>query len=190
MIETSQFKKGVCIVHRDSPMIIVDVTFSSPTARGANTIVKTRLRNLLTGQLISESFRGGEKFNEVDLEQHPCTYLYKDSSGWHFMDNDTFEQFQLSAEELGEEADYLKDGQEELRAVLIDGRVVSIKLPTTVDLFVVETDPAIKGATATAQMKPAKLETGVTIQVPPYLANGELIRVDTRDGHFVERVKQ
>lgn len=190
MIETSQFKKGVCIVHRDAPMIIVDVTFSSPTARGANTIVKTRLRNLLTGQLISESFRGGEKFNEVDLEQHPCTYLYKDSSGWHFMDNDTFEQFQLSAEELGEDADFLKDGQEELRAVLIDGRVVSIKLPTTVDLFVVETDPAIKGATATAQMKPAKLETGVTIQVPPYLASGELIRVDTRDGHFVERVKQ
>lgn len=189
MLETAQLKKGVCIVYKGAPMIVVDITTSTPTARGSSTISKTKLRNLVTGQLLNESIRGGEKFDEVDLEQHPCTFLYGDGTHWHFMDNETFEQFQLSADDLGEDASYLKDGLEDLRAILIDGRVTSIRLPTTVDLAVVETDPAIKGATATAQMKPAKLETGVTVQVPPYVTIGELVRIDTRDGHFVERVK-
>jgi elongation factor P len=152
-------------------------------------IVKVKLRNLVTGQLTSDSLRAGEKFDELDVEQHPTTYLYSDDTFWHFMDNTTFEQFQLDAEALGEAVGFLKDGQEGLRALLIEERVVSIALPTTVDLVVTETDPAIKGATAKAQMKPAVLETGLNIQVPPYLSQGELVRVDTRDGHFVERVK-
>jgi len=105
------------------------------------------------------------------------------------MDESSYEQFQLDAEALGDAAGFLKDGQEGLRALLIEGRVVSLALPTTVDLLVTETDPVIKGATAKAQMKSATLETGLTIQVPPYLAPGELVRVDTRDGRFVERVK-
>jgi elongation factor P len=189
MIETSQLKRGVCIVYKGAPMTVVSATSSTPTARGGNTITKAKLRNLETGQLLSESIRGGEKFEEVDLEQHPCTYLYSDGTSWHFMDGETYEQFSLTADELGDDVGYLKDGLEGIRAMLIEGRVINITLPMTVDLLVVETDPAIKGATATAQMKAAKLETGLSIQVPPYLEGGELVRVDTRDGHFVERVK-
>lgn len=189
MIETNQLKRGACIVHKDAPMIVIDVSFSSPTARGASTIAKTKLRNLLTGQLISESFRSGEKWPEVDLEQRPCTYLYSDGTRWHFMDQQSYEQFDLGAEELGESVGYLTDGLEGLRAMYVQGKLASVQLPMTVELEVTDTIPAIKGATAAAQLKAATLETGLEIQVPAYIVTGERIRVDTRDGHFIERAK-
>ncbi len=189
MIEASNFKRGACLVYKGEPMTVVGVTFSTPTARGSSPIAKTRLRNLKTGQLLNESIRVSEKFDEVDLEQHPCSFMYSDGERWHFMDEQTYDQFELGKDELGEDVGFIKDGIEGMRALLIDGAVVSVSLPLTVDLEVVETDPAIKGATAQAQLKPATLETGITVQVPPYLSIGEVIRVDTRDGHFVERVR-
>jgi elongation factor P len=189
MIDSGDFKRGDCIVYKGAPMTIVDVTFSTPSARGAGVIVKTKLRNLISGQLLVESLRTGEKFEEADLERHPCSYMYSDGTRWHFMDETSFEQFEMGADDLGDAVGYMKDGLEGLQAMLIDGSVVSLSLPMTVDLVVTETDPAIKGATAKAQMKPATLETGLVIQVPPYLTTGECVRVDTRDGHFVERVK-
>ncbi|MCZ6599174.1 MAG: elongation factor P [Planctomycetota bacterium] len=189
MIEASRFKKGVCLEYKGAPMVIVTVTFSTPTARGANTIAKTRLRNLLTGQLLNESIRSGEKFPDIDVEQRPISYLYNDGSRWHFMDSETFDQFELSSDELGEGTKYLVDGVEGLRAQLVQGRVIDVILPTTVDLTVTEADPAIKGATAQAQLKHAVLETGLETQVPPYIEQGDRVRIDTRDGHFVERAK-
>ena len=189
MIEASNFKRGACLVYKGEPMTVVDVTFSTPIARGSSPIAKTRLRNLKTGQLLHESIRVSEKFDEVDLEQHPCSFMFSDGQRWHFMDDETYEQFEMSGEDLGDATGYIKDGIEGMRALLIDGAVVSVTLPLVVDLEIAETDPAIKGATAQAQLKPAKLETGLTIQVPPYLSIGETVRVDTRDGHFVERVR-
>ena len=189
MIDTSQLKKGVCLVFKGAPMIVQQVATSTPTARGGNTISKTRLKNLLTGQVLNESFRSGEKFEEADLEHHDCGFMYSDGTDWHFIDNVSYEQFSFNKDDLGDDVGYLKDGLEGLRAMLIDGHVVSIQLPMTVDLQVTECDPAIKGATAKAQMKNAVTETGLEVQVPPYLDPGEMIRVDTRDGHFVERVK-
>jgi len=187
MIESSNFKKGDCLVFKGAPMTIVDVTFSTPTARGGGTIARTRLRNLLTGQILNESIRSGERFDEVDLEQHPCTYMYSDGKRWHFMDSTSYEQFELSAEDLGNATQFLKEGLEGLRVTLIDGKIVGVVLPNTVALKVVECDPAIKGATATSVTKTAVLETGLSLQVPPYLSSGEVIKVDTRDGHFVSR---
>jgi elongation factor P len=189
MKDCGDFSKGDCVVYKGHPVSVVDVTFSTPTARGAGVIVKVKLRNLRTGQLYSDSLRAGDKFDEVDVEQHPCTFLYADGTFWHFMDGTSFEQFQFDAEALGDAVGYLKDGQEGLRALLIEGVPVSVTLPTTVDLLVTECDPVVKGATATAQMKWAVLETGLRIQVPPYLSQGESARVDTRDARFVERVK-
>jgi elongation factor P len=189
MIEASQFKRGECISFQDQPFLIVDVQFTTPTARGASPIAKTRLRNLITGKLLTESIRTSEKFDEVLLEKRPCSYLYKDTDHWHFMDAENYEQFQLDAEEIGDAAGFLKDGLEDIQSMVIDGKIVGIVLPQIVTLQVVETDPAIKGATAKAQMKAAVLETGITVQVPPYLNVDEWIRVDTRDGHFVERAK-
>lgn len=189
MISGSDFKRGQCIRHNGEPCILVDVQFSTPTARGATPIAKTRLRNLLTGKLLTESIRVSEKFEEVDLTQRPCTYLYSDAANHYFMDAESYDQFELAVEDLTDAAGYLKEGIEGVRSMSIDGKIVTITLPQTVDLKVVETDPVIKGATAKAQMKPATLETGIQVQVPPYLEAGEMIRVDTRDGHFVERVK-
>jgi len=190
MIEVSDFKKGVCLRYKDAPMMIIDVAFTTPTARGANTIAKTKLRNLLTGQLINESIRSGEKFAEVDHEKRPIQYLYADGTHHHFMDNESYEQFQLAAEDMGDKVGYLKDGLEGMRSILVEGRVVDVVLPNTVDLEITEADPVIKGASAQAQLKRAVVETGLELQVPPYIVVGETVRIDTRDGHFVERVKK
>ncbi len=189
MIETNQFKKGLCFVYKGDPVIITSVHTSTPTARGSNTIAKTRMKNLETGQVLNASIRSGEQFVEVDLAHHPVSYLYSDGTRWYFMDDETYEQFDLGVDDLGEDRFFLVDGIGGLRAMLIDERVIGVSLPMAVVLTVTETDPAIKGATATAQLKPATTETGLVLQVPPYLTSGERIRVDTRDGHFVERVK-
>ncbi|MCP3917535.1 MAG: elongation factor P [bacterium] len=189
MIDTSAFKKGVCLVYKDQPVMITDMSVSTPTARGANTIVKTKLRNLLSGQILNESIRSGEKFEEVDLERHDASYMYNDGSKWFFMDDESFEQFEFEKDALAGADDYLVDGVEGLQAVLIDGHVVNIQLPLAVAMSVVECDPTIKGATAQAQLKPAKTETGLVVQVPPYVEAGEMIKIDTRDAHFIERVK-
>ena len=189
MIPASDFKRGTCVQVNGEPSIVIDVSFTTPTARGASPIAKTKFRNLKTGKLTTDSIRVSEKFEEVDLENRPCSYLYNDGSKWYFMDSESYEQFELTQDEMGDATGYLKDGIEGLKAMLIDGKVVSVTLPQTVDLEVTQTDPALKGATAKAQMKPATLETGIEVQVPPYLSIGEMIRIDTRTGHFVERVK-
>ncbi len=189
MIDTSDFKKGVCFVYKDEPCIIVDYTVSTPTARGGNTIFKTKLRNLKTGQLYNDSIRSGEKYGEVDMERHGASYLYNDGSRWYFMDDESFEQFDLGKDEMGGDEMYIVDGLEGIQAMLIDGNVVSVELPFSVILEVTECDPTIKGASAQAQLKPAVCETGLGIQVPPYVEAGTRIKVDTRDGKFLEREK-
>ena len=189
MIEASNFKRGQCIKFEGDAYTIVEVQFSTPTARGASPIAKTKLRNLRTNKLLTESIRTSEKFEEVELEMRDCSYLYSDGGQFHFMDSENFEQFAFTTEQLGDSALYLKDGLEGLRAMVLDGVVVNLSLPRTVELEVTQTDPALKGATAQAQLKPATTETGLIVQVPPYLKTGERIRVDTQDGHFVERVK-
>jgi elongation factor P len=190
MIDTSTFKKGVCLVYKGDPVIIVSYTVSTPTARGGNTIFKTKLRNLHSGQILNESIRSGEKFEDVDLERHKASFMYSDASTWFFMDDETFEQFEFNADALAGAEQYLSDGVQGLQAVLIDGTVSALELPMSVEMTVTECDPTIKGATAQAQLKPATTDSGLVVQVPPYLAMGERIRVDTRDGHFVERVKE
>ncbi|MFT7678137.1 MAG: elongation factor P [Planctomycetota bacterium] len=189
MIDTSNFKKGACFAFRNEPMIIVDQSVSTPTARGGNTIYKVKLRNLKTGQILNESIRSGEKFEDVDMERHDASYLYNDGSTWYFMDDESFEQFEFTGEQLGGLELYVVDGIEGLQSMLIDGHPVSLELPLSVVMTAVECDPTIKGATAQAQLKPATTETGLIVQVPPYLSAGEQIKVDTRDGRFLERAK-
>ena len=190
MIDVTNFKKGVCFMYKNAPVIIVSVTFSTPTARGGGTIAKTRMRNLLTGQLLGDSIRSGEKFDEVDTEKRPVSYLYSDGTNYHFMDAESFEQFELSGEDISDAVGYLKDGLEGITSLAVDGRLISIELPTVVELDIAEADPVIKGASAKAQLKNAVRETGAEIQVPSYIVAGEAVRVDTRDGRFVERAKK
>ena len=131
MIEASDFKRGMCISYKGEAMTVVDVRFTTPTARGATPLAKVKLRSLTTAKLLSESIRCSEKFEEVDVEQRPCTYLYSDGERWHFMDAETYDQFDFGRDELGDSTGYLIDGIEGLRAMVIDGRIVNLTLPSS-----------------------------------------------------------
>ncbi len=186
MITTSDFKRGIVIQIDGAPCIISDVTFQSPSARGANTMVKTKYRNLITGQVLEKTFRSGDKVDEADFERHKGQFLYADGDRGVFMDLETYEQFEQEAEAFEPIAPYLLEGTE-VQLGLFQGRMVNIDLPMTVELIVTETAPVIKNATATAETKDAILETGLKIKVPPYLESGNKVKVDTRDGRFISR---
>lgn len=186
MLTTSDFKRGLVIQLDGAPCLIMDVTFQSPSARGANTMVKTRYRNLLTSQVLDRTFRSGDKVDEADYERHKGQFLYADGNGGVFMDLETYEQFEMEEEGFAALAPYLLDGTE-VALGLFEGRMVAVELPLTVELTVTETAPVIKNATATAETKDAVLETGLKIKVPPYLESGVKVKVDTREARFISR---
>ena len=189
MINASDIKRGGRIELDGDPYTVLDVRMQSPSARGAATLVKAKVRNLRTSNVFDKTFKASDKLDEPALELRPVQYLYNDGDGYHFMDTQSYEQFALRGEELGDDAGYLLEGLGGIRSVVFNGKVISIDLPQTVVLKIEQTDPSIKGATAQAQTKPATLETGLIIQVPSYLESGELIQVDTRDGRFLGRAK-
>lgn len=186
MFTTSDFKKGLVIQLEGAPCVIVDVTVSSPTARGANTMVKTKYRNLITAQVLEKTFRSGDKVDEADYNRNKGQFLYADGGRGVFMDLETYEQFEMEEEAFEPLAPFLLDGTEVVLG-LFEGRMVNVELPMTVELAVTETAPVLRNATATAQTKEALLETGLRLQVPPYLESGDRIKVDTRDGRFISR---
>ena len=189
MIAAGDLKRSSRILVDGDPYVVLDLRSQSPSARGAATLIKTKVRNLRSGSVFDRTFKASDKLEEPDLELRPVQYLYQDGDGYHFMDTDSYDQFSLTADDLGDDAGYLKDGLEGIRSIVFNGKVMSVALPQTVILRIEHTDPAIKGATAQAQTKPAKLETGIEIQVPAYLESDELIQVDTRDGRFLSRAK-
>lgn len=189
MITTSDFKRNLRIQIDGEPYVILDVHVQSPSARGASSLSKIKVRNLKTGQVFDKTFRGGDKVEEPNVELRPIQFLYRDDEGFHFMDTQSYEQFALTVDELGDLGGYLKDGMSGIRSVLFNDKVISVELPNTVVLQVTDTAPAVKGATAQAQTKPATLETGLVIQVPSYLESGELVQVDTREARFIARAK-
>jgi len=186
MFTTSDFKKGLVIQLDGAPCLIIDVAFQSPSARGANTMVKTRYRNLITSQVLDRTFRSGDKVDEADYGRNKGQFLYADGANGVFMDLETYEQFEVAEEGFESLAPFLLEGTEVVLG-LFEGRLVNVELPMTVELTVTETAPVLKNATATAQTKEAVLETGLRLQVPPYLETGEKIKVDTRDGRFISR---
>ena len=186
MFSTSDFKRGLVIQLDGAPCLIVDVTISSPTARGANTMVKTKYRNLITSQVLEKTFRSGDKVDEADFERHKGQFLYADGGRGIFMDLENYEQFEMEEGDFESLSPYLLEGTEVVLG-LFEGRLVNVELPMTVELTITETVPVMKNATATAQTKEAVLETGLKLQVPPYLDAGEKVKVDTRDARFVSR---
>ena len=186
MFTTSDFKKGLVIQLDGAPCLIVDVTVSSPTARGANTMVKTKYRNLITSQVLEKTFRSGDKVDEADFERHKGQFLYADGALGVFMDLENYEQYEMGEDDFESLAAFLLEGTAVVLGIF-EGRMVNVELPMTVELIVTETAPALKNATATAETKDAILETGLKIKVPPYLETGEKVKVDTRDGRFISR---
>ena len=190
MPNAGELRRGGRVEIDGDPYVVLDVHFQSPSARGAATLVKTKVRNLRTGSVFDRTFKAQDRVVEPQVALRPVQYLDADDAGYHFMDSETYEQFALSADDLGDAAGYLLEGLGGIRSVLHNDRVISIELPQTIALRVQQTDPAIKGATAQAQTKAATLETGLVIQVPAYLESGELVQVDTREARFIGRAKE
>jgi len=189
MITASDLRRGSHIEIDGDPYSVLDIHFQTPSARGASTLVKAKVRNLRSGNVFDRTFRAGDRIDEPQLERRAVQYLYAEGDSFHFMDTESYDQFTLSRDELGDAALYLLDGLGGIRSIVFNGRVINIELPLSIVLRVQRTDPALKGATAQAQTKPAVLETGLTIQVPSYVEVGDAVQVDTRDARFIARVK-
>jgi elongation factor P len=189
LLGASEIKRGALLEFDGAPWLVIETTVQTPSARGASTLFKLKVKNLKTGQVLAKTLRNSDMLVEADCEKRAVQFLYRDGDGYAFMDQASYEQFTLSAEALGLSAGFLLEGAV-VRSLVYKGEVIDIELPNTVDLEIVDTAPAIKGSTAQAQLKPATLQTGIQVMVPPYLTTGERIRVDTRDGHFVSRANE
>jgi elongation factor P len=185
MIEAGDLRNGT-VFERDG-QLFVTVTYSHMKMGRGTAQVRTKLRNLKTGATIEQTFRPEERFPLVRLERRTMQYLYSDGDQHHFMDTETYDQVVLGKNELGDALHYIKENNE-IQVLNYDGNPIGVELPTTVDLEVIETDPGFKGDTANAGTKPAKVETGISVQVPLFVNQGDRIRVDTRSGEYVERV--
>lgn len=188
MISTSEFKKGVRILVDGDPYEVMDYTVSTPTARGSATLVRTKIRNLLTGAVFDRTYKSGEKFEPPDMQLRPVQFLYRDGSDCHFMDTESYDQFHIPDEKLGDQAHWLTDGAM-VRSVIFNGSVAGIELPQFMEFEIAETEPAVRGDTASGRvMKDATLATGAIVKVPLYMDAGERILVATATGEFVKRI--
>ena len=187
MVQASTLKKGMVIEINGSAHVVETVFTRSPSARGGNTLYKTRTRNLVTGQKADHSFKGDDTFKEPDYEKKAVQYSYMDGDNYVFMDED-YNQYELNADFIGDDINFLIEDME-CTALLIEGAVKGLTLPDTVNLEVIECDPSMKSASATARTKNAKVSTGFELQVPEYLESGEIIKIDTRTGAFLSRAK-
>lgn len=169
----------------NTPFAVEAVEFVKPGKGRA--IYKLRLRNLFTGNVLDMTFHSGDKVEETNVTLHEMQYLYRENDNFIFMDNATFEQIAMTKEQVGEKAGYLKEGTPVV-IMMWEGRPIDLQLPKVVELKVVETSASLKGATITAQNKDGKLETGITIGVPTFVKEGDIIKVDTRTGTYIERV--
>lgn len=187
MIKACDLKKSAVAKLEGNPCIVENIQVQTPSARGAATLYKVRFRNVATRQKIDRVFRGDDTIEETDFERREIQFLYKDSSGYNFMDLEDYSQFSLSEDELSDEVGFLTEGLEGIKSLNSDGKVLGIELPPVVELEITETGPSMRSASATARTKPATLLTGHVVQVPEYMETGEIVKVDTRSGDFISR---
>jgi elongation factor P len=186
MIATSDFKKGSTkIVRNNEPWLVVEFQHVKPGKGGA--FVRTKLKNLISGRILEETFRSGEKFEEPDLSYKQMQYLYEDDF-YHFMDQATFEQTEFNKEQIESVKKYLLE-ETIYNVVLFEEKPIAVVPPMFMELKITSTIPGVKGNTAQGGSKPATLETGLVIQVPLFIEEGESVKVDTRDDLYIERVK-
>lgn len=187
MYSTSDFRKGLRIEWDGKPYEIVDFLHVKPGKGGA--FVRTKLRNMLTGRVTDQTFRSGERVERPDLQERGMQFLYKDEQNhYHMMDNETYEQVFLTEEQLGDTRDLFHDGIV-VKILYYQDRPIGVDLPTFVVLTVAETEPGVRGDTASGGSKPATLETGLIIQVPFFIDVGDRVKVDTRSRAYIERLK-
>jgi elongation factor P len=187
MIESSDLRKGLKIEIDGEPYVIVQFEFTKPGKGQA--LYKCKLKNMVTGVQFDRTFRSSEKFKEPDLEEQEMEYLYSEGNRYCFMNTSTFDQEFLTEAQVSDAKNFLKENTV-CSILLFEGNPIGISLPIFINLKVEKTDPWVKGDTASGDSKPATLETGYVIQVPPFIEEGELVKIDTRTGGYVERVKE
>lgn len=188
MISTSDFRKGTKILYRGEPYIIVEFQHVKPGKGGA--FMRTKMKNMITGLLFEDTFRSGEKFDSPKLEYKDMVYLYEDNGLYNFMDQDSYEQLAFTKEQIGEAFDFLKE-QAVYNILNFNEKPIAVTAPLFMELEVKETPPGVRGDTAQGgASKPATLETGLTIQVPLFINEGDKVKVDTRDSSYIERVQK
>ncbi len=187
MYSTADFKKGLKIEFHGEPYEIIDFQHVKMGRGGA--IVRTKMKNLKTGYVMENTFRSGEKVERPNLEEKEMQFLYKSDNDYVFMDNESYEQISIPESLIGDNKDYLLENMN-VKILFFQGNAIGIEIPTFVELKVIETVPGIKGDTVSGGGKPAKLETGATIQVPLFINEGDIIKIDTRTGTYIERVNK
>lgn len=185
MISATDLKNGTKFLYEGKPYVVVKYTHSKIGRGGAN--VKVSVRNLESGNLSEKTFNSSNKFDEVTTIKKKMQYIYSDSGSGYFMDNNSFEQVEVPVSVLGDKIRFIKEG-EEVSVLFWDGRALSVEIPPKVVLEVVETDPGVKGNSATNIYKPAKLSNGLELKVPLFIKVGDKVKVDTRTSEYVERV--
>jgi elongation factor P len=186
MYSPSDFRRGLKIEFKGEPYVIVEFLHVKPGKGGA--FIRTKIKNMITGRVLDETFRPQDKVGRPDLEEKNMQYLYKDRDGFHFMDNDTYEQVMLSEDQVSEYTDFLQENLN-IGILYFNGEPIGLELPLTVELAVTETEPGVKGDTASGGSKPATLETGLVVNVPFFINEGDVLKIDTRTGAYMERVK-
>jgi elongation factor P len=184
MLGITDLKTGVVIDLEGDPFVVLSYQHSKQGRGGA--VMRTKLRNLKSGGVVDLTFKGGDKFDAASLDRRPSSFLYKEDDGFSFMDSQNFEQFTLTAEEVGEKASYLKEGGE-VQISFYEEQPVSIDLPIKMEFLVTYAEPGVKGDTAQGGTKPATIETGAIISVPLFVKEGDIIRINTVEGTYVER---
>ncbi|MBI4234898.1 elongation factor P [Candidatus Peregrinibacteria bacterium] len=184
MASTTTITKGLVILYKNNPWLVADAQFVNPGKGGAFT--RTRLKNLKTDQLIEITFRSGEAVETLETLRKKCQYLYNDGANYHFMDNESYEQFDFSKSIIADAKNYLIDGTE-CYALYIEGKPVSIQIPPKMTFTVMQTTPGVKGDTATGGSKEATIESGAVIKVPLFIKEGEKIIVNTEEGTYVSK---
>lgn len=187
MYDLSEFKKGLRVMVEGSPYQVIDFQHVKP-GKG-NQFTRTKLRNLLTAQLLERTFKSGEKFEVPDVQNREMTYLYKDDTGYNFMDQTNYEQIVMNENEAGESRFYLSENMQVV-ILFYNERPVSIDVPKTVHLRVAQTDPGVKGDRVTGATKHATLETGLVVNVPLHIGEGDLLKIDTASGDYLSRVNE
>ena len=187
LIGSNELKNKMQIEIDGQTFNVLDVFFSTPTARGASTMVRTKLKNLLNGAVLEKTFRTSEKFPEPDVEIAAVSFLYSDGDGFHFMDESSYEQFSLPTDSVGEDKFYLKEGLN-LQIFKYNGNAVSLEMPQYVELSITYCEPGLRGDTAAGgATKVARLQTGLEVRVPRFMKEGETVRVNTQTGEVAGR---
>lgn len=184
MVSTNDLRTGLTIEVDGEVYSVVDFQHVKPGKGSA--FVRTKLKNIRTGSVVERTFRAGEKVNRAHMERKEMQYLYSEGDSFIFMDNETYDQLSLSSEQLGDNAKYLKENMN-IHVLIYNGELMGIDLPNSVELKVVSAEPGVRGDTATGATKAATLETGLVIQVPLFVEEGDVVKVDTRTGEYLER---